>query len=139
MGMKDRSTAKERSEQYELTSARGWIHHPTIQRALENSAYMPYQMKDDSETYHALTDFTKQFQAYYEAHHEETASGLTLTEDNYRMNLVIYEDEPFCIDIETPYYSTRINLYPEQERYTVEVEEPLKQGFSLKRWVQKLV
>lgn len=125
---------------YTKGDPRYWIGNDVLSKVLDECAFMPYQVKSDPTDYKGIEELAQEFMAYNRSvGNQETGNGYSVSKKGYTFTLVVYGDEPICIVVDTPYYSTRVNLYSATSHYTIEVEEPIKASNRIMDVVKGLI
>lgn len=105
--------------------AKFWIRKKGLQEVIRETAY-GYTKTNDPKKYHSMLKDLQQYQKWYLTNYKETHKGLTLKDKRYMINLVTQDEEILFVEINQRGLLFRINLYPQTERYSLEVLEDAK-------------
>lgn len=101
-----------------------WIKRPELQEIVADWAYLTYQEDKDPVKYRGLLNLMEEYQQWFEENgYRQTHRGLEICQGEYRFILATFGGRPLYLEVEEPHVTYRVNVYFDQEEYTVDVME----------------
>lgn len=111
--------------------AMDWVRREELQQVINEWAYSHYSKGDNPQYLKGLETVSQDFKEWCELNQiKQTSKGYTVSNGAYQITLVEMGGLPIYIEIQQPYVFYRINIYLDEQRYTIQVQEPVKESIK---------
>lgn len=108
-----------------------WVRREELQQVINEWAYSHYSKGDNPRYLKGLETVSQEFKEWCQSNHiKQTSKGYTVANGAYAITLVEMDGIPIYIEIQQPYVFYRINIYLDDQRYTIQVQEPVKESIK---------
>ena len=108
-----------------------WVRREELQQVINEWAYSHYSKGDNPQYLKGLETVSQDSKEWCQSIHiKQTSKGYTVANGSYQITLVEMDGLPIYIEIQQPYVFYRINIYLDEQRYTIQVQEPVKESIK---------